>query len=158
MGKIQTKCIYCGYEFEADEFMTECYCQSCGQKLRIENGVALVNTDADDRSAVFIENPIKNYNTELQKWKKSVAFSTAIKAVVSFTGWICMFTSKTTLGIFLTFISIMLLLAGPAAIASKEPNGSLIPNSEIKAPKKGRTALKYYAIFLLIGLMAFLSE
>lgn len=133
LDKTVSNCIYCDYVLSIDESTEECFCQCCGKKLRIENG--MVSADSDE---------MEKYNKSLKLWK-----------IASFTIGLVLLICNIVLavsGSALCLVAVaVLIILGPVAIAFTEPDGRKIKNSGLNKPKRFDTWVKYAAAFLLIS-------
>jgi magnesium-transporting ATPase (P-type) len=134
--KITANCPYCDYIFSIDESAEECFCQSCGKKLRIDNGT--VTADSDE---------MEKYNKSLKSWNIT---SFAIGLILL----ICNIIFAISGSMLCLFVSVAFSIFGPVAIALTEPDGSNIKNSDLRKPNRVITWLKYTAVFLLLGAIA----
>ncbi len=134
--KITAACPYCDYVFSIDESAEECFCQSCGKKLRIENGMAVADSGE-----------MEKYNKSLKSWK-----------ITSFAIGLILLICNSVFGIsgsmLCLFVGVSFSIFGPIAIALTEPDGSNIKNSGLNKPKRVNTWLKYAAVFFLLGAIA----
>lgn len=134
--KITAACPYCDYVFSIDESAEECFCRSCGKKLRIENGMAVADSGE-----------MEKYNKSLKSWK-----------ITSFAIGLILLICNSVFGIsgsmLCLFVGVSFSIFGPIAIALTEPDGSNIKNSGLNKPKRVETWLKYTVIFIFLGIIA----
>ncbi|MBR4022367.1 MAG: hypothetical protein IKI94_07215 [Ruminococcus sp.] len=147
---ITAKCPYCSYEFELDteQLSNVCYCQSCGNKINIENDKIVPDTDSEEAKEIAKLND--EYKKSHKKWKNTSYVIILITIICS----IIPFTLYKGISAFFMFIGIALVIFGPVAIALTEPDGSKIPNAKIRKPKRVLTAIKAYFLFAAFELIA----
>ena len=147
---ITAKCPYCSYEFELDteQLSNVCYCQSCGNKINIENDKIIPDTDSEEAKEIAKLND--EYKKSHKKWKNTSYVIILITIICS----IIPFTLYKGISVFFMFIGIALVIFGPVAIALTEPDGSNIKNSGLNKPKRVGTWLKYTVIFIFLCIIA----
>lgn len=138
--KITSNCPYCDYVFSIDESAEACFCQSCGKKLRIENGMAVADSGE-----------MEKYNKSLKSWKIT---SFAIGLILL----ICNIVFGISGSMLCLFVGVSFSIFGPIAIALTEPDGSNIKNSGLNKPKRVETWLKYTVIFIFLGIITFVMR
>ena len=138
--KITSNCPYCDYVFSIDESAEECFCQSCGKKLRIENGMAVADSDE-----------MEKYNKSLKSWKIT---SFAVVLIIL----ICNIVFDISGSMLCLFVGVAFSIFGPIAIALTEPDGSNIKNSGLNKPKRVETWLKYTVILIFLGIITFVMR
>ncbi|MBP7186020.1 MAG: TFIIB-type zinc ribbon-containing protein [Ruminococcus sp.] len=162
MALIQLICPFCNATITADTSNTEIVCSYCGKSITFgqskvddTNGRPLEVAPVPDREL------ISNYNSELNKWKRNCTIFTVVKAILSFVVWAGFFidSESTTLPftvlLFLFFVSSLMFLMLPLFFASKYPDGSNIPNANIKKPSKFKIKLEFYLLYFFISVVCF---
>lgn len=164
MPTIQLICPFCHANITGDTSNTEIVCNYCGKAITFGQNEVDDTNDAPIEAAPAPEpDPelISKYNSELDKWKQTSIKFSVIKAILSLVGWGGFFadSKKDTLFFMvilcLLCISVLMFIILPMILASKYPDGSNIPNANIKKPSKFKIKLEFYLLYFFISVVCF---
>ncbi len=162
MALIQLICPFCNAAITADTSNTEIICKYCGKAIIFgQNNVEDTSDSPQEVTPVPDRELMDNYNSELNKWKQNCIILTVVKAILSFVVWAGFFIDPESTHIpftallFVFFVSLIMFLTLPLFFASKYPDGSDIPNANIKKPSKGKIALEFYLLYFFISVVCF---
>lgn len=154
MASIQVICPFCGATIAADTNNPEMICNYCGKSIIFGQ-----NNANDPYAQQQAPDPqlIKEYNEKLAKWKQNSIIFSIFKAALSLLGWICLFaTPDYPVTAFSGLaVSLILFIVLPLIIASKYPDGSNIPNANIKRTSKVKIAIEFYLLYFFISVVCF---
>ncbi|MCR5601425.1 MAG: hypothetical protein K6G33_11880 [Ruminococcus sp.] len=150
MSNIRITCPSCNAIVDGDTSQTEFTCRYCGNMICFGKADAELQPQPDP---VIME----RYNADMMKWKNQSILIGIIKTVLSLGGWITFFMPHKflILSVTLLFLAALLLFVGPLVIARNIPNGSTIPNGNIEPPKKLKTGIEFFLLFLFIAIVCF---
>ena len=150
MANIQITCPSCNASIDGDTSQSEFTCRYCGKTVSFGKSDAELQPKPDP--AVMAQ-----YSADMKKWKTLSAVIAVLKTVFSLGGWITFFMNNKFIMLSLALLGIaaLLLFAGPPVIASNIPDGSTIPNSNISPPKKAKTGIEFFLLFLFIAIVCF---
>ena len=162
MPTIQLICPFCNATITADTSNPKIVCNYCGKAITFgQNNIDDTNGIPQEVAPVPDSELMGNYNSELSKWKHNCIIFTVVKTILSFVVWAGFFidSESTTLPftalLFLFFVSSLIFLTLPLFFASKHPDGSNIPNANIKQPSKFKIALEFYLLYFFISVVCF---
>ena len=164
MPLIQLICPFCNAAITADTSNTEIVCNYCGKAITFgQNEVDDTNDTPIEAAPAPEPDPelINKYNSELDKWKQNCIKFSVINTILSLVGWAGFFIDTESTHIpfiailFVLFVSLLMFLTLPLFFASKYPDGSDIPNANIKKPSKFKIKLEYYLLYFFISVVCF---
>lgn len=154
MASIQIICPFCNAVITADTADPKIICNYCGKSITFGQN------DANEPSAqqqAPDPQQMKEYNEKLAKWKQNSTIFSIFKAALSLIAWVCFFaTDDYPASAFLgLFVSLVLFIILPLTIASKYPDGSDIPNANIKRTSKAKIMIEFYLLYFFISVVCF---
>ncbi len=164
MPTIQLICPFCNANITGDTSNTEIVCSHCGKTITFgQNEVDDTNDTPIEAAPAPEPDPelISKYNSELDKWKQTCIKYSVVKAILSVVAWAGFFADsrKDTLFFMLILcllcISVLMFIILPMILASKCPDGSNIPNANIKKPNKFKIKLEYYLLYFFISVVCY---
>ena len=158
MASIQLICPFCNATIMTDTSNTEIVCNYCGKVITFgQNSVDNTNGRPQEVAPVPNRELMNQYNSELSRWKQNCIIFTVIKAILSLLGWSTFFTRSEDyfLPLVSFIVSFLMFLTLPLFFASKYPDGSNIPNANIKKTSKFKIALEFYLLYFFISVVCF---
>ena len=157
MESIQLICPFCNATIMADTSNTEIVCNYCGKaitfgqnKIDDANGLPQEHVPAPDPEL------IAEHKEKEKKWKQNCIIFSVIKAILSLSVWLIVFSRFNMVFFTLAFIaSLTMFILLPLKLASMQPDGSDIPNANIKKPSKFKLSLEIYILYFFISVISF---